>query len=243
MVKKTNKKEKAVPKLEESILIEKNIEKKTESRKKYHQLYWILGTLAILIGIFFLSSYFFSKTNTFEYEGLTFTKEKFGEIPVFHYYYYITPQIKYNLYIRNDPRKNNIPLTGKVVDNGIEFFNSNFIYLSVNPEDLTQCEYTRVGIGTLASFLADNQLNVVGAAPFEDLAKEANVIYATCDTSPHGEEDTVIVLQAGDKTEIVHDKENCYVINVANCEILEAIEKFEVQSILDAKLRREADKN
>ena len=33
-------------------------------------------------------------------------------------------------------------------------------------------------------------------------------------------------------------KENCYVIEVANCEVLQAIEKFQVESILDAKARR-----
>ncbi len=207
-----------------------------KTKKRPQQLYRVLGAILILIAIFFIFNYIFSKINAIEYNGLTFTKEKFGEIPVFRYYYYITPQLKYNLYLRNDPRQNNILLTGKAIDNGIEFTKEQNVYLSVNPEGLTQCEYGRVGISTLASFLADNQLKVVGAASNKTLAKEANVKYATCELFP---DDIVINLQAANKTEILHDSKNCYFINIANCEIVPAVEKFEVQSILDSRLRRE----
>ena len=206
-------------------------------KNKHAKIFWVLGLLVFLIAAFFLSNYFFSRLNTFKYEGLTFTKEKFGEIPVYHYYYYITPQLKYNLYLRNDPRDSAVSLTGNAVSQGIEFSKQDSIYLTVSPEGLTQCEYGRAGIGTLASFLADNQLNVIGAASDEELAKEANVKYATCEFRPS---EKVILLQAANKTEIIHEKENCYIINIANCEIFDAVEKFEVQSILDAKTRRES---
>ncbi|MDO8509273.1 MAG: hypothetical protein Q7S27_06360 [Nanoarchaeota archaeon] len=208
-------------------------EAKTPNRKS--KIYLITGFLILLVGIFFISNYIFSNLNNIEYNGLTFAKESFGEIPVFSYSYYITPKLKYNLYLRNDPRKNNVPLTGKAIDNGIEFLKEETIYLSVDPKGLTECEYGRVGIGTLASFLSDNQLKVVGAAPDEALAAEVNVKFATCEYRP---QDKVILLQAGDKTEIIQDNENCIVINVANCEILDAVEKFEVQSIIDARDRR-----
>lgn len=240
MAKKENKKSKTK---KNEIPIQDNIVNSAEEikeipKKKYAKIFWVLGLLIFLIAIFFLSNYFFSRLNSFEYEGLTFTKEKFGEIPVYHYYYYITPKLKYNLYLRNDPRDSAVSLTGNAVSRGIEFFKQDSIYLTVNPEGLTQCEYGRAGIGTLASFLADNQLKVIGAAPNEELAKEANVKYATCEYRPS---EKVILLQAANKTEIVHEKENCYIINIANCEIFDAVEKFEVQSILDAKSRRESD--
>lgn len=215
-------------------------EQQDQNKKKtrHYQLYWIIGTILFLVIVYFISNYIFSQLSTVEYEGITFTKEKFGDIPVFHYYYYITPELKYNLYLRNNPKKNAIPITGNAVDTGIEFFRNDIIYLSVNPEGLTECEYGRVGIGTLASFLADNQFTVKGAAPNKILAEEANAVYATCSTNPR---DPVIMLQAADKTEIIRDSRNCYKINIANCEILEAIEKFEVQMILDAKERREGE--
>lgn len=227
---------------------EKSLEKKEEENKeipgsakverKNNQIFWIIGMILFLVVVFSISYYIFSSYRSFEYTGLTFTREKFGEIPVFHYYYYITPELKYNLYLRNDPRENNVPVTGKIIDNGIEFSKDERVYLSVDPKGLTECEYGRVGIGSLASFLADNQLNVKGAAPDEKLAKEANVNYATCEFRP---DDVVIILKEGEQTRIVHDKDKCYVIEVANCEIMPAVEKFQVQAVLDARARRLAN--
>lgn len=214
-----------------------SLTEKTPAPRRNRQFLWIIGAMLILVSVFFASSYFFNQLRSFEHEGLTFTKEKFGEIPVFHYYYYITPKLKYNLYLRKDPRMNTVPFTGKAVDEGIEFFQETPIYLSVNPEGLTECEYGRVGISQLATFLADNQLQVIGSAPDEKLAKEANVKYATCAFRPN---DMVILLEAGDKTQIVRQSDLCFKIQIANCEVLEAVEKFQVQSILDARVRRGA---
>ena len=217
-------------------------ESQTKSRNNY-QLYWIIGAMVFLLAVFFGSYYFFSNLNNFEYNGLTFSKEKFGDIPIFHHYYNFNSGGKlfqYNLNLRNDPRKNIVPITGNAVDGSIELRQENFIYLSVDPIGLTQCEYSRVGIGNLASFLTDNQLSVVGASPNETIAEETKTIHATCDIHPH-EDDIIIMIQPADKTEIVHDRKDCYVINIANCEVLQAIEKFEVQAILDAKARRAAN--
>ena len=218
---------------------EKKEEQKTESpeKKPDKQIYMVLIAMAILIAVFFASYFIFKSFNTFTYEGLTFTKEKFGEILVFHHYYLFNSQgelFQYNLYVRNDPRKNSVPITGKAVDEGIEFRQDNFVYISVNPENLTQCEYTLVGLSNLASFLSDNQLNVKGAAPIKELANETNVRYATCDTHP---DDEVIIVQAGNETKIIQENDNCHIIQIANCEVLPAIEKFQIKSILDARKR------
>lgn len=213
-------------------IIENNV------RKKDYSLYWLFGALAFIVIVFFTFYYIFSSLNKFEYEGLTFTKERFGEIPVFHYYYlynFEEKQYQYNLYLRNDPRKNTVPITGRAVSEGIEFPIGNTIYVSVAPEGLVGCEYGSVGISNLATFLRDNQLKVKGASPDEKLAKENNVEYATCENHP---KDVVILLKGGNETRVVLEKENCYVIEVANCEVLQAIEKFQVESILDAKARR-----
>lgn len=210
------------------------------TEKKDKQFYWILIGMAAIIIVFFSSYFFLASLNSFNYNGLTFTKEKFGDIPVFHHYYNFNVDgqlVKYNLFLRNDPRKNNIPVTGSIVDEGLEFRRDNFVYISVDPEDLTECEYSRVGISTLAAFLSNNYLNVKGAAPKESLANESNVEYVTCETNP---QDVVILVKAGDETKIIYEKKNCQIIQIANCQVLEAIEKFQVHSILDAKKRRES---
>lgn len=210
-------------------------------KKKDNQLYWILGAMAVLVVVFFISYSIFSNINKVEFNGLTFTKEMFGEIPVFHNYYNFMSNgelFQYNLYLRNDPRKNKVPITGNAIDDGIEFSQENYIYISLAPDALVGCEYGSVGLSSLASFLADNQLNIKGAAADEELARQNNVAYANCETHP---DDSVIVVKNGDETRIVHDKKNCYIIDVANCEIIPAVEKFQIQSILDARERKEVE--
>jgi len=49
-----------------------------------------------------------------------------------------------------------------------------------------------------------------------------------------------VMVAAGDETKI-EKSGNCYDIRVANCEILQALEKFEVQALVDAKNRRLAE--
>lgn len=219
-------------------------DKKTKFGNK--EIYVVLGMLAFLVAVFFASYYVFQSLNKFEYEGLTFTKTRFGDIPVFHHYYYFNlgdELFKYNLYLRNDPRKNVVSITGRAVDEGVEFPLGNEVYVSVDPAGLVGCEYGSVGISQLSSFLADNQLKVIGASPNETIAEEVNVEYATCESKPA---DVVIIVRGGDKTEIEYKRDNCAVINIANCEVLEAIEKFQVKSILDARERvkeREAKLN
>ncbi len=222
-----------MPKKKKKIKLElNNTRKKTKSDK---QLYVVIGAMLLLVAVFFASYYAFKSINTFKYEGLTFTKERFGEIPLFHHYYNFNSKgelFQYNLYLRNDPRKNAVPITGKAVDERIEFRQDNFVYLSVNPENLTQCEYSRVGISNLASFLADNQLSVKGAATNETLAEENNVRYATCSTHP---DDVVIIIQTGNETKLIQDEDDCYIIQIANCEVLQAIEKFQLKTLLDSR--------
>lgn len=213
------------------------IEAKVKNKSKNKELYLILGVIAFSIVIFFASYFIFGSLNKFKYEGLTFTKEKFGDIPVFHHYYYFNANgqlYKYNLFLRNDPRKNNVPITGKAVD--IEFSKYDTIYISLDPNNsLEGCKYAAVGISNLASFLTDNQLYAKGASTDEEQAKLNNVEHVTCDNV--GTFDIGIILKSGDETRVIHGGRNCYVIEISNCEVLEAIEKFEVESVLDARER------
>ena len=209
-------------------------EEKINSNNK-KQLFWALGMMASLVILFLISYAAFNRIGKFEYEGLTFTKEKFGEIPVFHYYYFFDnkgEKYMYNLFLRNDPRKNTVSITGKAVDDGIIFDSKKTTYISIDPEGLIGCKYTTVGISSLTSFLKDNKITVKGATPNYEQAELNNVEYITCAGNINND---VIILKGGNETRVVRDSENCHIIEIANCEVLEAIEKFEVQAILDAK--------
>ena len=190
--------------------------------------------MVIIILVFLVTYTVVQQMNNFEYQGLSFTKEMFGEIPVYHhYYYYKTLEgelVRYNLYLRNDPRKNTAPITGDVI-----MSLGTTTYLSVDGNALQYCEYSSVAIANLASFLASNLIRVKSAAPYKALAEEAKVVYATCDTHP---EDIVIILTTGNETKVTKENNTCYVITAANCEVLQAVEKFQVQSIIDARKRK-----
>jgi len=203
------------------------------SKKGRKEWVWISVVLGVSVLVLVVSTLWFQSLNSFEYEGLTFTKERFGEIPVFHYYYYqkapVTGEVtsKYNLYLRVDPRENDVPIEGE-----INYLPGKFTYVSVDGRGLTECGMSSVGIASLSGFLADNGLRPRGASPILEDAEEANADHITCENK---KERVVILIQEGEETKIEKVGERCHVISVANCEIIKAVEKFEVQSLLDAR--------
>jgi hypothetical protein len=232
-----------MPKQTKETIKEEVREEKPASPKKNTEFYWIFGGMIVLIAVFLISYSIFQGLNKFEYEGLTFTKEKTGEIPFFKYYFYAKNSMTgmatqeprlVNVYFRVDPRQNNVPVEGE-----IEFGGRKDVYVSVNPENLTKCEYGSVGISTLSMFLASSYIPVKGATPIKELAKETNITYATCDNHP---KNYVILIQSANETKVTKQGNNCYVIDINGCdEIMPAIEKFILQSILDAKARQSAE--
>tara|TARA_Y100000310_G_C20686383_1_gene819280 strand:+ start:3104 stop:3754 length:651 start_codon:yes stop_codon:yes gene_type:complete len=209
-----------------------------KSKKDKKQLYWIIGAVIVLVAVFYMSSAFFKNLSQVEYEGLVFAKEKFGEIPVFHYYYYFNGNdgdvIKYNLYLRNDPTKNTVPITGSAI-----FEKGEIVYLSIDDTDLQQCEYASVGISSLAQFLSGNLLELRSAVQDEQVAQENNLRHVTCETNPYNK---VILFQSGPETRVDRDG-LCHTISINNCEVLEAIEKYQVQSVVEARNRAIARTN
>lgn len=205
---------------------------KRKERKLEKELLGILVFLGVLIIVFLIASAYFKSLNTFEYKGLTFSKQKLGEIPLFYHSYYIKTNsgelAKYNFYIRNDPRTNNVTLIGapsRLMSPG------SVVYLSINSDGLEQCRYGPLAVGSLSSFLTDNQMKVIaGNLDFWE-AGERRDLWATCENRPGNK---VIEILKGNETKVTIDG-NCYKIEVANCEILEATEKLEVQSLVDAK--------
>jgi len=199
------------------------------------EFYWIVGMMVGVVLLFAFASYIFSSFNEFEYEGLTFTKEKFDEIPVYHYYYNMMKNdesgdiIKYNLYLRTDVRKNDIPVQGS----DIYFPADRFVYVAIGGFELEECENTGIAVSELSAFLTNNQLIVKGASSDVIHSQVKGIKYASCDEYP---DNAVIEIKPGDVTR-VKTSGLCTEIFVKDCEILEAVEKFEVHAIVDAKAR------
>jgi len=187
----------------------------------------MIGLIVLLLGIYFIMS----ELNKVEYKGLAFAKERFGEIPVYRYSYFFNDNqgqlIKYNLFLRNDPRTNTVPIEGEIALGGN-------IYISINSTGLNDCKESSIAVASLAAFIINNQLTLVAGTPDLEESKANNVSHITCEIYQNN---PVILIQAGEETKIVREN-NCYRINVANCDINPAIEKFEVQTIIDAKKRQ-----
>lgn len=215
----------------EENIINEVVELKNRKKKGNREIYWIIGIMAGILGILYLSQIIAEEFRTFNYQGLTFTKERFEKIPVFHYFYFFNKDgqtYKYNLFLREDPRENNVPVTGNIIFSG-----ERAVYLSINGTGIAQCGNSTREIATLSSFFVNNMFMVKAGTPDKEEAEQKNLSYISCETHPLND---VILIQKGDKTDI--EKENsCYIIDIANCEMLNAIEKFEVQSIIDAKKR------
>lgn len=202
--------------------------------KKNKQVLWIIGGMIGLLILFFVFYFIFQSTAKFKFEGLTFTKEKYGTLPVYHYYYTFDMNnhtFTYNLYLRLDPRKSVVEVEKQ---SRIVYELGKFTFISVNGTGLEKCSDSSLAIGELASFLANNFLQPTGAVPDKEMALANNLTYATCQNQP---ERTVILIQAGNETrvDVGKDGRRCNVITVANCEILQATERFIIESIVDAK--------
>ncbi|MEK6819276.1 MAG: hypothetical protein AABY10_05080 [Nanoarchaeota archaeon] len=210
---------------------EHEIQEEKPSKHKEKELYWIIlgmiGIIVIVIGVYYYSQ----SLKKFEFEGLEFSKEYFGKIPLFRYSYYFTDDVgrnrSVNLNLRIDPRKNNVSIDGEII-----YPKDKFVYVSINSTNLTSCDFSAPSVSSLAQFLSSNNIEVKSAFPDEKEANSTGIRHANCNTHPTN---LVILIQSGKETKITKPTPNCHIIDVSNCEILDAIEKFELQSIIDAK--------
>ena len=211
--------------------------KKDKKDKRGKELYWIFGFMIAIVVIFLISQSFFKGLRNFDYEGLNFQKVKVGDLSFYYYYYFTEKTItgyaskelhRINLYLYNDPRKNNVPVAGQIVYP--EKYSK--VYMSTDTTELYKCKYFGVATTNLIFFLTGNQFDVEAATVVPSIAEEVGMSHITCENTP---DDMVIEIKHGEETKIKRKSMSCYEITVKDCEVLEAVEKFMVQTLLDAK--------
>jgi hypothetical protein len=201
-----------------------------KERKIEKEVLWILIFMAAVIVVFLVVSLIFRSLSEFNYKGLHFSKERFGKLVVYHYYYYFNDNqgkiTQYNLYLRNDPRNSSIPVTGTSV-----LFDKP-LYLTVKTANLTECSDSILAIGDLARFLGENGLKVNSGNMDYLEAATAHQEYVTCENK---NESDVIQIVSGNETRI-DIMGDCATITIGpSCDILQAVEIFKIQSIIDKK--------
>jgi hypothetical protein len=221
MAKKTSKKK--VVKKESKNKISKVELSKTE-KEQNKQLIVFFTIMLIILGSFLGGYLYVQQLNRFSYAGVDFEKGKAGEVVYYHGKMQM-PAIEqggnrliYNLYLRNDPRKNKVPINAEV------FALSQFVTIAFDPE-IGQCNDMVIGHANMEQFLQAFPWvsRVSGAVTDKEYAEERELAFANCDSATPGK--TIVLVQTAEKNSI-EKEDNCYVLNVKNCEYLEVSERF-----------------
>jgi hypothetical protein len=166
--------------------------------------------------------------NKFEYGGVKFEKEMIGKTTFYHGQFPIVYKgnlsALYNVYLRTDPRKNDIPIN-------TNFTLSQKVYVSLS-EEATYCNTTTLGQSEFGKFIPTFPW-VKSLEPAMLDAQSANLSGRKQITCANATKDkTVIVVQKSDFPSIESgEKANCYVLNIGNCEYLKTVERYVVGSM------------
>lgn len=207
---------------------EKLSKKEVEERENV-QLLWFFVIIAVVFISLFASYFGFQSMRKFEYSSIDWTIEDYKDLRIYHgsFESLIRDDLIYNIYLRIDPRKNEVYTEG--------FFDK-FRYggiVSIDPEvDTCRGNLARAMVD-LGSFLGQG----IGAgaleAGFTDeaFASENGKRFATCENV---RDRTVVVVEIGEPA-VIQNEENpyCYTIRVRDCDDVSAIEKFMVKSVGD----------
>lgn len=188
--------------------------------------------IGVLIVIFVVVGAYFKSLNHFDYQGLKFTKEKYGNLPIYHYYYYYTNThggiVQYNLYLQHDPRTNNISISGDKVN-----FERQGVYLTIDSSYPATCSENLAGITDLSLFLRRNELEILEGVMNESDRHTTKVPYITCQNRNQSD---VIQMFGGNYTHVTINGNCTSIVIGPDCRIQEAVEKFKLQTILDARV-------
>jgi hypothetical protein len=190
------------------------------------QFFWFIVVTLIIFASFLVPYFYFESKKSFEFENIYWTIEEHN-IEIYHG---IFPKFTeqggtYNIYLRNDPRENNVSVSGELSS----FTKNGFVSVSPEFEQCTGSEVYRMIID-LSGFLRGTlgMQNLEGATTSLERSEETNLTYIDCASV----DQTVIIFQTGNESLILQSPENlgCYTIQVNGCEDVAPIEKFIVET-------------
>ena len=181
----------------------------------------IFIAVGVLIIVALLTYFIINNARNFEYEGLEFEIIKFCDTKPCLILYQTKFQViykgeiaEYNFYLRNDPRKLNVPFNGELIlRDGLSEG------LAINITEELNCNGdAAIALGNIVKFY--------GLLDVEFTRNEA----LGCNQN---EKSIFLNIQKGNETSIEQTGPLCYEINVNNCEVLEGTERFLVESFLE----------
>tara|TARA_Y100000310_G_scaffold282567_1_gene303900 strand:+ start:1570 stop:2391 length:822 start_codon:yes stop_codon:yes gene_type:complete len=209
---------------------------KTLKQRENRQLFWFFAVI-ILVFASFLGTYFYVQgLKTFDFVGVDWVREDYKGLTLYHGRFPIIYKDRvvanYNLYLRNDPRENNVSVVRGI---RIRFWPE--VIISNSPE-AAKCTSAGRITGDLGMFISAFPwiTNMTGAVNNLTVAKEQNLAFADCATGITDYNKTIIMIKQFDEGgEIPNPKilkeenPNCYAIYVGDCENVLAIERFMIE--------------
>jgi len=209
------------------LIVEDKLLKESVRKNEDKQLAWIVAIIFVVL-VFILGIYYWTgAVKSFEFGGVEWIYEE--NVDYYHgrFANLLGDNFIYNIYLKNDPRKNGVQTEG--IFNEFRYG----VVISMSPDfDLCKGDASRV-MRDLGAFMREG----FGIGPLEvgstneEIANSSERKFATCDNI---NDRTVIIIERGDNF-VVQDDENpyCYVISVGDCNDASAVEKFMLKVIND----------
>lgn len=198
--------------------------------RENRQLIWFFIVILMVFAAFLIPYFYTESLNKFNYEHINWTIKKSGEDKIYHGRFLTLNGLEniHNIFLRHDPRENNVTVNGKL-DN---FKFGGFV--SISPEaDECRGDIPRAMVD-LFSFLLDGigMADVKVATTNKELANRTEKIFVDCS---YNQSRTIIILDKTQENKIEVSKENpnCYKINIKSCTDFTSIEKFIFKSVSD----------
>ncbi|MCK5320947.1 hypothetical protein KAJ38_00025 [Candidatus Pacearchaeota archaeon] len=205
----------------EELKAEGELPSKSVRRREDIQLIWFFVIVALVFASVLVPYFYSQNLRSFSYAGVDWVEEEYDQFDIYHSEFPALngENYKYNIFLRNDPRENNVPTDGNFEDFKVGGF------VSISPEvDLCRGDVSRVMLD-LGSFLelGLGVQEISAATSSFEVHNETGRAYATCSTKYR----TVIMIEKGEPS-VVQSRHNpsCYTIRVRDCDDIEPVEKF-----------------
>jgi len=201
--------------------------KKSIKEEENKQLGWFFFIVVVIFAAVLVPYFLVEGSKSFEYSGIDWRIENYEQLVIYHgrFLSLAVPDLNYNIYLREDPRKNKIPIEGN-----LDSFKNGGV-ISLTPEvDACRGELSRVMMD-LGAFLRQGiGIGYVEAGSTDrKVANESERRYSVCNAV---NDRTLVIVDIGEP-KIVQDEKNsyCYTIYAEDCQDISAVEKFMVKSV------------
>jgi len=165
-----------------------------------------------------------SESRKVDYIGLTFTKENFGQIPI--YTTQLSGQtingnpINFKLALRDNPKESKIPFVGD-----LRLDLDRDLYLSVDMESGVH-ECGSDAMINFGYFMGGLEYDLLTGVTSKEAAEEFDKPRVVCENTNGA---TVFILTTGNESRIVQQgRDDCYILEVNSCELTSVMERLEI---------------